>query len=135
MRTVHRLLATPTALLLAAGLVAAAPAAQAEQVERQITIKGTEPRENVFLVKGRITPSTGEEVDALVEVKKCRKDRDCGADWHRFEAITTNARGRYSQRIKGPGKGYKRVYYRVSTREDKDFLAAVSESIYIYRIY
>ena len=138
MRTVHRLLATPVALLLGAGLVAVAPtssAARAEQVEREITINPSEPQENKFVIKGKISPSTGEKFNALVEVKHCKKDKDCGADWEKFEAITTNAKGRYSQRVKAPGKGFKRVYYRVSTRENDTFLAAVSDAIYIYRIF
>lgn len=134
MRTVHRPLATLAALLLGVGFLAVAPAAQAEQVERQITIKGIEPRENTFMIKGKIAPSTGEKVNALVEVKHCKKDKNCGATWQKFEAITTNAKGRYSQRVKGPKRGFKRVYYRVSTRENKNFFAAVSEEIYIYRI-
>lgn len=135
MRTVHRLLSTLVALLLGAGLVAVAPAAHAEQVEREITIKGTEPRENKFVVKGKISPSTGEKVNALLEVKHCKKDKDCGAEWKKFEALTTNAKGRYSARVTGPKKGYKRVYYRVSTRENDNFFAAVSPEIYIYRIF
>ena len=135
MRTVHRLLATPAALLLGAGLVAVAPAAHAEQVEREITINPSEPQENKFVIKGKISPSTGEKVNALVEVKHCKKDKDCGATWQKFEAITTNAKGRYSQRVKGPKNGFKRVYYRVSTRENDNFLAAVSDEVYIYRIF
>ena len=139
MRTVHRLLASTVALLLGAGLgaglVAVAPAAQAEQVEREITIKPSEPQENVFVVKGRISPSTGKRVDAVLEVKHCKKDKDCGAEWQKFEAITTNAKGRYSERVKGPGKGDLRVYYRVRTHATKKFLAAVSDAVYIYRIY
>ena len=135
MRTVHRLLSGLVALLLGAGLVAVAPAAQAEQAERQITIAGKEPKENTFLVKGKISPSTGERVNALVEFKLCKKDTNCGAEWKKFSKITTNAKGRYSERVQGPKKGYQRVYYRVSTRENDKFLAAVSPEIYIYRIF
>ena len=147
MRTAHRLLAPTAALLLGASLVAvapnalaapgalAAPAARAEQVEREITIKPSEPQENVFVVKGRITPSTGKRVDAVLDVKHCKKDKDCGADWEKYEAITTNAKGRYSERVEGPAQGDLRVYYRVRTHETKKFLAAVSDAVYIYRIY
>lgn len=136
MRTIHRFLATLTALLLGLGLVAAtAPAASAEQVEREITINGSEPKPNKFVIKGKISPSTGERVNAVIEVKHCKKDTDCGATWQTFEKITTNAKGRYSERVKGPRQGHKRVYYRVATKENKKFFAAVSPEIYIYRIF
>lgn len=140
MRTVHRPLVhvrrVLAAVLLALGLVAATlPAAQAEQVERQITINGKEPKENKFLIKGKISPSTGKPVNAIIEVKHCKQDKDCGAAWKRFAKIKTNKKGRYSERVKGVKKGHKRVYYRVATKENAKFLAAVSPEIYIYRIF
>ena len=89
MRTAHRpLVHRPlgharrvlAAALIALGLVAATlPAAQAEQVECQISINGKEPKENKFLIKGKISPSTGKPVNAIIEVKHCKKDTDCGA--------------------------------------------------------
>ncbi|CAM3709203.1 hypothetical protein NOMA109596_08035 [Nocardioides marinus] len=140
MRTVHRPLVhvrrVLAAVLLALGLVAATlPAAQAEQVERQITINGKEPKENKFLIKGKISPSTGKPVNAIIEVKHCKQAKDCGAAWKRFAKIKTNKAGRYSERVKGVKKGHKRVYYRVATKENAKFLAAVSPEIYIYRIF
>jgi hypothetical protein len=123
------------AVVLALGLVAAtAPTVSAEQAEREITINGKEPQENKFIIKGKIAPSTGKPVNAIIEVKHCRKDTDCGADWKRFAKIKTNKKGRYSERVKGPKKGHERVYYRVATKENKKFLAAVSESIYVERL-
>ncbi|CAB4759326.1 unannotated protein [freshwater metagenome] len=136
MRTIHRLLTTLTALLLGLGLVVATgPAASAEQVERQISINGKEPKPNKFLIKGKIAPSTGERVNAVIETKLCKQDKDCGAKWKKLRGIETNAKGRYSERVPGLKKGIKRVYYRVSTRENEKFLAAVSPEIYIYRIF
>lgn len=136
MRTIHRFLATLTALLLGLGLVVATgPAASAEQVERQITISGKEPKPNKFIVKGKISPSTGERVNAVLETKLCKKDTDCGAKWKKLKGIKTNAKGRYSERVPGLKQGIKRVYYRVSTRENDKFFAAVSPEIYIYRIF
>ncbi|WP_300400727.1 hypothetical protein [uncultured Nocardioides sp.] len=135
----RRLLRAPHALLavvLALGLLTATvPAASAEQVEREISISGKEPQENKFIIKGKIAPSTGKPVNAIIEVKHCKKDTDCGADWKRFAKIKTNKKGRYSERVKGLTKGHERVYYRVATKENKKFFAAVSESIYIYRLF
>lgn len=136
MRIAQRLLAPLAALVLSLGLVAATgPAAHAEQVEREISINGKEPKENKFIIKGKISPSTGKPVNAIIEVKHCKKDTDCGASWKRFAKIKTNKKGRYSERVKGPKKGHKRVYYRVATKENKKFLAAVSPEIYIYRLF
>lgn len=135
MRTVHRLLATLTALLLGLGLVVATgPAASAEQVERQITINGKEPKPNKFVAKGKISPSTGERVNAVLERKLCKQDKDCGAKWRTYKKFTTSPKGRYSERIVGPGKGYKRAYYRVTTKENDTFFAAVSPEIFIFKI-
>lgn len=123
-------------MVLGAGLVVATGSpAQAEQVERQISISGKEPKPNTFQVKGKIAPSTGERVNAIIETKLCKKDTDCGAKWKKFKAIKTNPKGRYSERVAGLKKGYQRVYYRVSTRENKKFLAAVSDELYIHRIF
>ena len=135
MRIIHRLGATLTALLLGLGLVVAtSPTASAEQAERQITINGKEPKPNKFLIKGKVSPSTGKRVNAVIEFKRCKQDKDCGAKWRTFKKIKTSPKGRYSERVRGPGKGVKRVYYRVATKENKNFLAAVSPEIYIYRI-
>ena len=135
----RRLVRAPHALLavvMALGLVAAtAPTASAEQAERQITINGKEPKENKFLIKGKISPSTGKPVNAIIEVKHCKQAKDCGAAWKRFAKIKTNKKGRYSERVKGLKKGYERVYYRVATKENAKFPAAVSPEIYIYRIF
>ena len=135
----RRLVRAPHALLavvMALGLVAAtAPTASAEPAERTISINGKEPKENKFIIKGKIAPSTGKPVNAIIEVKHCKKDTDCGADWKRFAKIKTNKKGRYSERVKGVKKGHKRVYYRVATKENAKFLAAVSPEIYIYRIF
>ncbi|MAY97250.1 hypothetical protein [uncultured Nocardioides sp.] len=135
----RRLLRAPHALLavvLALGLVTAtAPAASAEQVEREISINAKEPQENKFIVKGKISPSTGKPVNAIIEVKHCKKAKDCGAAWKRFAKIKTNKKGRYSERVKGPKKGHQRVYYRVATKENDKFFAAVSPEIYIYRLF
>ena len=123
------------AVVLALGLVAAtAPTVSAEQAEREITISGKEPQENKFVVKGKVSPSTGKPVNAVIEVKHCKKAKDCGAAWKRFAKITTNKLGRYSERVKGPKKGHQRVYYRVATKETKKYLAAVSREIYLYRL-
>lgn len=135
MRTIHRLIASLTALLLGLGLVVAtSPAANAEQVERQITINGSEPKPNKFVIKGKISPSTGKRVNAVIERKLCKQDKDCGAKWKTWKKIKTSPKGRYSERILGPGKGYKRAYYRVATKENKKFFAAVSDAVFIYKI-
>lgn len=135
MRTIHRFLATLTALLLGLGLVVATgPAASAEQVERQITINPSEPKPNKFVIKGKISPSTGERVNATIERKLCKQDKDCGAKWSTWKKIRTSPKGRYSERILGPGKGFKRAYYRVTTKENEKFFAAVSDEVFIYKI-
>lgn len=134
MRTIHRLVAALAAVLLAAGLVSAAPAVAAEKEKREITIEGKEVKPNKFVIKGKISPSTGKPVNAIVQHKKCKKNVDCKAAWRTFEKIKTNDRGRYTQRVSGPSKGFARVYYRVVTEPNDKFLGAKSLEVFIYRI-
>ena len=73
-------------------------------------------------------------MNAVIERKLCKQDKECGAKWSTWKKIRTSPKGRYSERVVGPGKGYKRAYYRVATKENEKFLAAVSPEVYIYRI-
>lgn len=134
MRTIHRVLAVLTGLFLVAGLTSVtAPANAAEKITREISIKGDEPRTNKFVIKGRVTPSTGTKVNIVVQVKKCGTATDCKKKYKTFRKTKTNAQGRYTQQVAGPQKGVQRVYYRVKTAPNDKYKGATSASVYIYK--
>ncbi|ANH37215.1 hypothetical protein I601_0769 [Nocardioides dokdonensis FR1436] len=136
MRTIHRVLAVLTGLFLVAGLTSVtAPANAAEKIAREITIKGTEPKPNKFVLKGRVTPPTGTKINAIVQFKECGTDSNCKKSWKTFRQIKTNNKGRYTQQVRGLRKGVKRVYYRVKTKPNDKYKGASSQAVYIHRIY
>lgn len=135
MRSIHRVLAALTGLFLVVGLTAVvSPAGAAEKIQREITIRGEEPRENKFVIKGRVTPSTGKRINAIVQFKECGTNTNCKKRWKTFTKMKTNAKGRYTQQVSAPKKGVKRVYYRVRTKPNEKYKGASSPAIYIYRI-
>ena len=134
MRTIHRVLAVLTGLFLVVGLTAVTtPVNAADKIKREITIDGKEPRPNKFVLKGRVKPSSGTRVRAVVQFKACPKQANCKKKWKTFTKTKTTAKGRYSERVRGPRQGEARVYYRVKTAPNNKYTGAVSQAVYIYR--
>jgi hypothetical protein len=92
-----RLAAAVLALAVSAPLTAVGTA-QAEpatpEVERTITIKGIEPRNNVFFAKGKVEPSY-ENRYAIMQRKL--KSANSWDNWKKFK---TNGESRYRKEIK-----------------------------------
>lgn len=85
------------ALVLAVVLaVVAAPAAvvAGEPVTRTVTVRGAEPRDDVFFLVGRVQPDYPDG-PAVIQ-RKLRRQQT----WQRWRGFTTSATGRFRQRIR-----------------------------------
>lgn len=93
----NRLAATVAAIALSVPL-AAVGTAQAEpatpEVKREISIKGIEPRNNVFFAKGKVTPSYENRYATMQRKLKSANKWD---NWKKFK---TNGQSRYRKEIK-----------------------------------
>jgi hypothetical protein len=124
-----RLVAAGAALVMSASLAVstsatAEPAAPQAKEERTITIHPSEPRPNVFIVKGRVSP-TYENKRATVQ----RKLR--GADtWKGWKAFRTNDSSRYRQRI-APLKRLGVVCYRIKVKGNATYTTSYSGRVCI----
>ncbi len=93
-----RLVAAGVALVLSASLTVASsataePAAPRAAEPRTITIKGVEPRPNVFIAKGRVFPAY-ENRPAVMQRKLKGAER-----WRPWTSFETSDTSRYRQRI------------------------------------
>ncbi len=124
-----RLVATGAALVMSASLTVASsataePAAPRAKEERTITIKGVEPRPNVFIAKGRVFPAY-ENKPAVMQRKL--KSAKRWSTWKNFE---TNGRSRYRQRISAL-KRVGVVCYRVKVQGNAKFKNSFSRKVCI----
>lgn len=102
--------------------VPAAGGAAAEQ--RTVSLTAAEPRDDVFVVRGKVRPAY-QERPVTVQRKRRKAVR-----WRTWRTIETNARSRYRQRVaplKQPGV----VCYRVKVPADDTYAAAVSDKVCI----
>jgi hypothetical protein len=126
-----RLATAALAFVATASLVTAAPAdaGGTGDPERLVSIRGIEPREDRFFVKGKVRPSY-ENRHATIQRRVGRDGR-----WKAWEGFRTNERSRYRERIaplRRPGK----VFYRVKVDASGDFATSFSRNIWIrtYRL-
>ena len=119
----------------AAALVATAPlatigTAHAEQAageakpERTIKIKGVEPRDGVFFVKGSVEPAYKERF-AILESKLKSEN-----SWSKVRKFTTTDESTYRERVqalKRPGQ----ICYRVKIKGNDTFATSVSSRVCI----
>lgn len=119
---------TLTGAALAAGLllgVLAPPGtAGTTTEERTVTIKAVEPRDDVFVVKGRVRPKYADR--RVVVQRKLRRDDE----WSRWRRTSTGDKSWYRERVKQlkrPGV----VCYRVRIPPSNDYPEALSERICI----
>ena len=120
-----RLAAAAAFLALAAPLsTVTVPAEAGGQEHRSISIRGVEPRENRFFIKGRVAPSY-ENRAAVVQRKVGRHGR-----WKAWDHFRTNDHSRYRQRVKALRRTG-RVYYRVKVDASGGFATSFSRSVFI----
>ncbi len=120
----RRLAAAAAVLALAAPLSTLTVPAQAGGQERLISIRGIEPREDRFFIKGKVAPSY-ENRAAIVQRRIGRHGR-----WKAWDHFRTNDRSRYRQRVKALRRTG-RVYYRVKVNASGDFATSFSRAVFI----
>ena len=124
-----RLVAAGVALVLSASLTVASsataePAAPRAAEPRTITIKGVEPRPNVFIAKGRVFPAY-ENKPAIMQRKLKGAER-----WTTWKTFETNGSSRYRQRIAALQRvGV--VCYRVKVQGNAEFKNSFSRRVCI----
>jgi hypothetical protein len=123
-----RTLATAVGLVLGTALGPAPAtghaAAGTTGAERTVGITAVEPRDDVFVIKGRVRPAYPD--GQLVVQRK----RPKAAHWHRWRTVETSARSRYRQRVRQlrrPGV----VCYRVRVPGDEAYADAFSAQVCI----
>ena len=124
-----RLVAAGAALVMSASLTVpssatAEPAGPQAKEERTITIKGVEPRPNVFIAKGRVFPAY-ENKPAIMQRKL--KSAKRWTTWKNFE---TNGTSRYRERISAL-KRVGVVCYRVKIQGNAKFKNSFSNKVCI----
>ncbi len=122
-----RLAAVVCALAVSAPLTAASTA-QAEPASpdatREISIKGIEPRNNVFFAKGRVSPSY--ENRYAVMQRKLKSDKK----WDNWKKFKTNGKSRYRKEIKALNR-VGTVCYRVKVKASGRFETSYSGRVCI----
>lgn len=127
----HRLVAAPIALVVMAAtpLALATPATAADKVEREISVRGIEPKPNKFFIKGAV--ETGSYPSSkLVMMRKPGGTQD----WKTFTTFKTDADSKFRVRVYGPGKGSEKVCYKVKAPSTKKYKTSFSRSLCIVRL-
>ncbi len=124
-----RLVAAGAALVMSASLAVATsataePATRQAKEERTITIRGAEPRPDVFFAKGRVFPEYKDR-RAVMQRKLKSANR-----WRGWKAFTTNDRSRYRQRV-APLKRIGVVCYRVKVKGNTRYKTSYSRRVCI----
>ncbi|MCL8023789.1 hypothetical protein [Nocardioides bruguierae] len=127
------LVAALVSALLALSVVTA-PAAHAARANREVSIAGKEPKDNRFVVVGRVSPVPGRSINVRIQIMDCKRDLRCSSGWRLFGKARTNDKGRYRMKVRGPKDGYNRVYYRAHVVRTPKWQADVSREIYIHRV-
>ena len=113
-----------TAPLAALGTAHAEQAAGEAKPERTITIKGVEPRDGVYFVKGKVTPSYKERF-ALVQ-RKLKSEQT----WSSYDRFKTTDESRYRERIEALER-VGTVCYRVKIKGNDTFATSYSGRVCI----
>ena len=122
-----RLAAAVCALAVSAPL-AAVTTAQAEpatpEAKRDVSIKGIEPRPNVFFAKGRVQPSY-ENRYAIMQRKLASENK-----WDNWKKFKTNGQSRYRKEIKALNR-VGTICYRVKVKASGRFDTSYSRKVCI----
>lgn len=97
------------------------------RVARNVTAKLTEPRENVFYLSGRVSPSYIGRPVTLMR-KKCSS---CA--WHAYTTKATNELSRYRFKLPLPKSGS--FYFRARVAGDVTFVTAYSTTYQVMRLF
>lgn len=123
-----RLVAAAAALLVAAPVAslgtAHAQGTTGELPERQISIKGIEPRDGVFFAKGKVTPDYRNRYAIMQRKLKSASSWD---NWRKFK---TNDSSRYRKEIKAL-KRTGTICYRVKIKGNDSFATSYSGRVCI----
>ena len=120
-----RLAAAAAVLALAAPLsTLTVPAQAGVQEQRQISLRGIEPRNDHFFIKGKVRPSY-ENRAAVVQRKVGRNGH-----WTAWKNFRTNGQSRYRERVR-PLRHTGRVYYRVKVDASGGFRTSFSGAVFI----
>ena len=114
------------ALAATATLVTAVPAGAGTtgDEQRSISIRGVEPREDRFFIKGRVEPSY-ENRAATIQRKIGRS-----GEWSAWKDFRTNDRSRYRERVRALRR-VGRVFYRVRIDASDGFRRSFSSVVFI----
>lgn len=113
-----------TAPLAALGTANAQPSSPQVKPEREISIKGVEPRDGVFFVKGKVQPDYQERFAFLQRKLKSENS------WSNARRFTTSGDSSYRERVralKRPGV----VCYRVKIKGNANFKTSYSSRVCI----
>lgn len=113
-----------TAPLAAVGTANAEGAAAAAKPERTITIKGVEPRSNVFFIKGRVKPDYKQRFAVLQRKLKSEKN------WDNARKFKTTNNSTYRERISALDRSGI-VCYRVKIAGNDKFRTSYSNKVCI----
>lgn len=119
-----RLAAATVALVAAAPLAATGTAQAAPTAEREITIRGVEPKDGVFFVKGKVGPEYPERFAILQRKLKSEKK------WSNTRKFRTDDASKYRERV----YALKRsgiVCYRVKVKGTGEFETSYSGRVCI----
>ncbi|WP_121253306.1 hypothetical protein [Nocardioides ferulae] len=101
---------------------APASAAAEDLPERRITIHGTEPKQHVFGIRGRVEGAWAEK-RVTVQRKNCR---DCG--WFAWRTVRTDTDKRYAARVR-PSAEPGVVCYRAKVRATQRWAVSHSSQV------
>ena len=119
-----RLAAAAAVLALAAPLSTLTTPARAGVQERSISLRGIEPRDDHFFIKGKVRPDYANQA-AVIQRRVGRDGR-----WTAWKDFRTNDQSRYRERVRAlrqPG----RVFYRVKIDASDGFATSFSGAIFI----
>lgn len=121
-----RLVAAAAALIATAPLamIGTANAEAQAKPEREISIKGVEPKDGVFFVKGKVQPDY-EKRFAIVERKLKSENK-----WSNFRKFKTTNQSKYRQRIKALNRTGV-VCYRIKIKGNANFKTSYSSRVCI----
>lgn len=117
---------SPIALTSPATADESSVSAQAKP-ERNLVVNGTEPRPNVFFLKGRVKDSNYAKRKVIVQKKR-------GENWSKYKQDRTNNKSAFRIRVFGPGRNTRKVCYRIVIPGGEQFARTTSRRLCIVKL-
>lgn len=95
--------------------------------ERNLQVRGTEPRPNVFFLKGRVKDSNYARRKVVVEKKR-------GENWTKYKQAKSNNNSAFRIRVDGPGRNTRKVCYRIVIPGGEQFARTNSQRFCIVKL-